>query len=610
MRTVLSMEPETTASRETSMNPHHRLIAGSMFLALAAVAHAQSHATVFRGDPATGGDVLVLDLAVPGNAQTPLALQGVRLLDLDVSGRTQFERFLGGKAILRDDIAGASRIESPCDQGSIYHYARGDDFGFFAVAADGSPHVLLERNTPVAGLDPFVATIAVAPAGDAFLIATQLFAGGDLFEVELSGAFQNRTSAILAQQFSGDGLALSSSWGIAVSAGCALRFARGTSGDANAVPFATAQDPVWFQGGVVLSRNGQFACFLAGGQVSDAYPFIVSPAGLALRASDAATWVAGVGFLPFNEGGPWLAVSDDAALVAWKTVDPYLDHYTSKEVQLARVSPLGVQAAVHLTQNAWFESYIDEVGQFAFSPAGDFVFSAGDPAGAGLGALTRMDVFQASLPAGTALPSLRNLSLSSGESTPPFLTYPQLDPQRSVLMPSGVVLIDDLALGEHRLLEVRMNHDGAEELQDELGSVGLWEQTGDELILVLDSVEEPEDRGIHGLSNSLSSSPEMLAQLSASSQIKSHATSSGGHFAFVSSDPTGDQLWRVAVPSGDAERFGQGRGSFTGALALHSDGAVLVAQRTPRGITRILFWRADGSSSIQWATAQAACVLP
>lgn len=592
------------------MNPHHRLIAGSVLLALSAVAHAQNHATVFRGNPANGGDVLVLDLAVPGIAQTPLALHGVRLLDVDVSGRTQFERFLGGKAILRDDIAGASRIELPCEQGSIYHYARGDDFGFFAVDADGSPQVLVECTTPLGGIDPFVTTIAVAPAGDAILLATQPFAGGDLLEVELSGAVRNRTSAIPAQLFSGDGLALGGSWAIAVSATSALRFTRGTPGDANTVPFAAAQDPVWFEGGVVLSRNGQFACFLAGEQVTEAYPFIVSPAGLAQRASDVPTWVAGVGFLPSREGGPWLAVSDDAALVAWKTVEPYMGHYTSKEVQLARVTPLGAQPAVHLTQNAWFESYIDEVGQFAFSSAGDFVFSAGDPAGTGIGSLTRMDVFQASLPAGIPVPSLRNLSLSSGESTPPFLTYPRLDPQRTALMPSGVVLIDDLVQGEHRLLEVRMNHDGADEVQDELGSVGLWEQAGDQLILVLDSVEEPEDRGVHGLSNTLNSSPEMLAQLSAFAQLKSHATSSGGHFAFVSSDPIGDQLWRVDVPSGDAERFGQGRSSFTGALALHFDGAVLVAQRTPRGITRILFWRADGSSSIQWTTAQAACVLP
>ncbi len=592
------------------MNPHHRWIAGSTLLALAAVAHGQSHATVFSGNPASGGDVIVLELAFPGLAQTPLGLHGVRLLDLDVSGRTQFERFLGGKAILRDDIAGAGRIELPCDQGSIYHYARGDDFGFFAVDADGSPHVLVELTTPLGGFDPFVTTIAVAPGGDAILLATQPFAGGDLFEVELSGAYQNRTSAIPAQLFSGDGLALGDSWAIAVSASLALRFARGAPGDANTVPFATAQDPAWFQGGVVLSRNGQFACFLAGEQVTAAYPFIVSPAGLAQRASDVPTWVAGVGFLPSREAGPWLAVSDDAALVAWKTVEPYLGHYTSKEIQLARVTPLAAQPAVHLTQNAWFESYIDEVGQFAFSPAGDFVFSAGDPAGIGIGSLTRMDVFQASMPAGIAVPSLRNLSLSSGQSTPPFLTYPRLDPQRTALMPSGVVLIDDLALGQHRLLEVRMNHDGADELEDELGSVGLWEQVADQLILVLDPVAEPEDRGIHGLSNTLNSSPEMLAQLSAFAQLKAHATSSAGIFAFVSSDPSGDQLWRVDVSSGDVERFGQGRSSFTGALALHSDGAVIVAQATPRGITRILCWRADGSSSIQWATPLAACVLP
>ncbi|MEE8467425.1 MAG: hypothetical protein V3T22_03165, partial [Planctomycetota bacterium] len=250
----------------------------------------------------------------------------LRLLPIDFVGRTQIEEHLLDRPRLRDDVPGASRLELPQQRGTLYHYQRqpanGDlRFGFFVIEPDGRPRRVHERvGTGPGGVDdPFVGRVAVDPAGQGLLVATTLAAGGDLIEVHLArGQATLRTAQLPPLVFSDAGLWLAPDWGFGVAHDGFYRFLRTPSDSADAVVFPGVA-PGWFSGEAVCSPLHTFAATTAGAGPASQHVWIIGRDGPARRATRFPGNFSGAGFLPESPLGPYLAVSDDGALCAWRS---------------------------------------------------------------------------------------------------------------------------------------------------------------------------------------------------------------------------------------------------------------------------------------------------
>ncbi len=511
---------------------------------------------VFLGAPGGTGSVCIFDETLATPPQYPPALQGIRLLPLDVAGRTQIEELLPGRARWRDDVPLASRLELPGAQGSLYRFFRDDGatgvvHGLFLVDQQGAARAVLELSEPSSGVEPFLERVAVAPDGRAILVATAHAAGGNLLEIDLvSGAIIDRSSALAPQYFDGSGLGLQASWGVGISDSAILRFDRGQTGGAQAVPFAQPA-PNWLARQVVFSRNGQYAATIAGDDPALAFAWVFCANDSAERASDTPAALSGAGFLPEVQGGPWLAVSDDGTLCAWKTG---AGHAYSRELYLGRVPASPAEAPLHVTQDALFEPYLDEIGQYIFGPGGVLSFGAGDPEGLSPGALANMDVFQLRWPSGSG-PELLNLSLSSGEAQPPFVTYPTLQPEHVAwLAGDEELLLYSSQGGIGDLLHVRLDHPGA---QTVVAGASAYELLGPAEESLLFSQVHPQvssDTGLRTLEVPIDEEPETLAALPPN-QTFLHGVldPAGARVGYVSGDGASEKLWRLDAEDGDVE---------------------------------------------------------
>jgi len=416
-----------------------RLLGPGLFVLCCIAARAQD-VTVHVG-PANGtGSVQVL---TPGGATTPVAgLQDVELLPIDFNGRTELLRFSPSSPRLRDDVPGG-RIVLPFDQGSLYEYRRpvgtGFDYGFLWVDPQGHPHPLLKRagTGALASVDPFVARVAVAVEGSTVLVATTPAAGGDLFELDLpAGIVELRTANQAPLDVGPAGLVLGRSFGVAVATSGVWRFDRAPGAQATAVPLGTppATPPAtWFAREIARSEQGRQVITIGGNAPSDAHVFVLGATGAAERVSENPGTIAGAGFLPDALNGPYLAVSDDGSLAAWKTVDG------TGEAWLRDLSMTG--SPVQVTATPTFEDTLEEVGVLTIAGL-KLILGVGELDTA-TGGFEKVDLFEATLQNGTL--QLENLSASSGQVQPPYTLVPQIEADALHWLPQrqSFVLLDD-----------------------------------------------------------------------------------------------------------------------------------------------------------------------
>ncbi|MEE8468634.1 MAG: hypothetical protein V3T22_09275, partial [Planctomycetota bacterium] len=308
-------------------------------------------------------------------------------------------------------------------------------FGFFVIEPDGRPRRVHERvGTGPGGVDdPFVGRVAVDPAGQGLLVATTLAAGGDLIEVNLArGKATLRTAQLPPLVFSDAGLWLAPDWGFGVAHDGVYRFLRTPLDSADAVDFPGVP-PGWFSGEAVCSPLYTFAATTAGARPTSQHVWVIGRDGPARRATRFPGTFSGAGFLPESPHGPYLAVSDDGALCAWRSEG------LTREAWMAPVKASPVPAT-QPTADAFFLDTLDEVGQmnFRFSPVRLTVAVGGRDAADG--ALEKMDLFDVSLDA-NGLPLFTNRTLSSGDAVVPFLSPGTIAPEVAHWMPGTKALL-------------------------------------------------------------------------------------------------------------------------------------------------------------------------
>lgn len=572
---------------------------------------------VFLGTPGGTGSIRVLDEQGASPAQNPPELRNVRLLDLDLAGRAALERLDEERSRRFEDVVGAARIRLADERGSLYHFVRDEGtptaaFGYFVIDRDGVPHVLLEAPPNTWGGDPFVERVAIAPNGDGVLVATHVEDGGDLYELDVAHrTVTARTSALPPFDFGGNGLLLTPGFGAAAHAGGLLRFDRSSCADAQVVELAPSAPPAWFAREIVASSNGAYAVTIAGESSALAHPFVFGASGGAACFCDEATAMSGAGFLPYAPNGPWLAVSDDGAACAWRVG---VGHMYSRELYVATTPAPSAPAVVeHLTRDALFEPYLDEVGVFVYTPARELLFAAGDP-GANGSLFRRMDVFRASIDAAAGTTSVRNLSVTSGEPVPPFLTYPALEPQRIAWSRSAnSFLLYEPRVDLGRLLRVETNGSGGsgfDTLLDEITGLDMLEHVGNDILLAVRTVDEPEDRGIQSLPADLDEDPDLVLPLSSAARVDRSSVGPDESCTFVTVMGANEYVWRLPHGGGSAHLLTSRPFQYGRALAYTRSSSVALALGPSTGPTQFVAWAANGSARRLQTIPLAGCVLP
>jgi hypothetical protein len=428
------------------------LVLATALAATALAASARADLTLFLGPEGGVGDVVVFDESALLPPAPVTGLSGVQLLGLDAVGRTRLETFLPGRPQQREVVPGVTRVELPDGRGSVYRFRRAGAgtsaaFGLFHVDGSGRARVLVERpGTGVLGdTDPFLARIAVAPAGDSILVATLVEAGGDALEIDLvSGAIVDRTASVPPLDVATSGLGLRADWGLVVAADGPRRFDR-TPGS-GAVPVALPGAPTWFGGELVFSEDGLVAATIAGTDPTASHPFVLRASGPALRLDDTPRHLSPAGFLPRDVDGPYLALSADGSVCVWRT-----EGALARDAWTASVAPVPSPPQT-VTADPQFVDTLDEVGlagAFAIASQRAIVLAVGERADPLFGGVEGLDFYLVKTPAGGGAPVITNITLTSGDTVQPF-TKGAIDPTRGAYRIPGeprLIVRDDAGSG-------------------------------------------------------------------------------------------------------------------------------------------------------------------
>lgn len=572
---------------------------------------------VFVTDGAGNGSVRMCSTDSPLFTVLP-QLTGIRLLECVPASRTPLDESFSGRAQLRNDLEQGTRVQLPNARGSVYHYRRDDDssssYGFFSIDDGGEAHVLIELPAAPGPSDPFLSSVASKSSGSSLLVATQPNAGGDLWQLYTDGSpALNRTEGVPMLVFGRDSFFLSSDLGAAVTTTGVVRFDPHTSECADFVGFGPESTPPWLGLELMPSANGRYIAFIAGDSQAAARPFVVGTGGDAQCMNDVPDYITGAGCLPEVTDGPWLCVSDDGALCAWRVGQSHGYSY-SHELFLARHDPGAQTLTLHVTQDALFEPYIDEIGLAYFRPGGQLVFMAGDP-GENQALLSRADLFGATLDS-NGVPAIWNLSLTSGEPAPPFLSYGALELFALRVRPStGEALLYSRESASHRLLAVDPDLPGVRLVEDGVEGVGPIDSHDGDWYVGLDVPAAAHQTGLLLLEGGSCPDLEMLLELPTLASPTRFARNPFDHdvYACFSISPSGaaERATQVNGSSGATRDFSP-RDLFYGcSLAFTHAGDVILSLSLASGDSFFVVWPpAPAYSHKVWMIPQPGFVLP
>lgn len=573
----------------------------SLSVVLSAIAAAQApidpqkleFVTAFVGPTGGIGSLHLFEDEGGEELSSPGWAQGIRLCGFDFVGRTELGRFDPTMPRYRSDVPGACRLTLPGDQGTLYHYERLSGpqpaFGYFVIQPDGRPQRVMEL--PAIGTSsPFLPRLAVSANGKTLLIGTTIAAGGDLYQVDVvSGQRVARTTTLPPQAFSDAGLWLLRGWGLAVTSEGVLRFPLATEESAAFVPFPSS--PAWFSGQAVSSPSRTVALITAGSGPDFQQAFVVASQGAARRVSDVPSRLSGAGFLPESDHGPYMAVTDDGGLAAWR-----VEFATSREARVGRLD--NPQAEVEVTGNSYFIDTIDEIGQvYAFQPDAITmtIGSLNDE-----GRIESVDVFDIALdPAGS--PTFVNRSLSSGDGQPPFQVPGEITPEFMYRHPDGnsLLMFDE---SEERFLSV----DGS----------GMHVLKGN--MKELYALEPAADRWLVACRSDLGNKPGELYSVDASMTGWTALPGAGNDMEFFDAVGSGvgqvlirrvfadtqTRLLRVNLFTQQVDVWTPGPPGFTPPFAFTEGGAALFSEDLGTS-NRVMVWDAVGGTSLMTPPGQA-----
>ncbi|MBL8859950.1 MAG: hypothetical protein JNL28_15690 [Planctomycetes bacterium] len=546
---------------------------------LASATPAQEHVAVWEGPAAGPGAIALYDPATGLPSGAPAELSAIWLLPFELAGRTDLTEFSPARARRFTDIAGASRVRLQSGVGSLYHFVRAGSggsasFGFLLVSRSAEPRILIERAGIGAGggRNPFHSQIAVAPDGLAFLVATQAAGGGDLLEIETSGAFaiHERTAAAGPARIFPWGLQLGANFGVAVTNFGVLRFDRTTGAQAALIGFGADAPPTYFSGILAASNDTSHVVFAAGTSAQMQHVYSAGASGDARRATQTAGPVMRAGTALDGHGGPWLAVSDDGVWCAWRTTGSSATGQVTHECMVARAQNVPAPAE-QLSSDARFLDTLDEVALFAFRGPARLLFGVGEQNPGGLPG--KLDLFSVDLQAG-AVPQFQNLTLTSGDATVPFTAVPTLKPSRAVLLPdgSGIVLHDDSGSSG----DMSVWRDGVPGLQTVLGQVKDLDTLDIRGPGALFAVRR--DGGARELyrgSSTFLGAPTLVTSTSSLTWFERPVARGDGWTGYIERDLNGERLARIDTASGALDALLGGPALFGPAIGWSANGSLL-----------------------------------
>lgn len=562
------------------------------FLTIALLAPTQEVARAQASDFEAGVALLLEDGAInaldgiilikegrTGSTVKPGPLGGIKLSPIDFSNRTRLQEFLTDRPRRSTDAGDSGRLILPAGAGSLYAYQRDANdavlHGLMHVAADGNVRSILELNAIGQDEDvsPLLSKVAVAADGLTILAATTPSAGGDLFVIDItSGSIRNLTANLSAQEFKGEGLALGDGWGFGVCTTGALRFTMSSTATAEFVTFPEPQ-PAYFACEAALSANGLHAVTIAGGSETATQPFAFSTTGAARCADSTASHMHGAGYLPGSLDGPFLAINNAGDDCAWVSVEG-----NSRELYFGKTPlPTPVETQFHITQDALFHPYLDEIGLLSFE-LGKLIFSAGDRRDPILGGLTFSSYYRADRGAPGTQPSLLDLAHLYESAQPPFVDYTSLDPVSVHMTPSREAYIVYSMAGDiGEVSGVRLNgHSGQLfTLLPDVESVQMMEVAGDRVLMSVQQENTAIENQLFTLPVNLDQLPSALLSLP-DEDVDARTAQGSGIASFVTPDENGsDTLWFVGDQGSTPRSLTLNFGEFGETLAVTKLGSLV-----------------------------------
>ncbi len=593
--------------------------------ALASATPEPGGVSVFCGSAGSSGNVKVFDETLQTSAQFPSALQGIRLEPIDFAGRTELNAFQPDMPRRVTDVPNAGRLLLPHGQGSLYRYSKstvtGDLHGFMLVDATGIARSVFEFPSSSSGADPFIDRVAIAPGGDAMLVATTVAAGGDLYEVEFASASAtNRTSMLAAQDFSGAGIGLGANFGIAVSSNGILRFDRATKFDAQVVDFSNALvPPTWFMRELVLSYNGLYAATVAGASSTEAHVYVIDACNDAIEVDPIPREILGAGFEPESIDGPYLAVSDDGKRAAWVALEIDSLMALAQEAYVAAVPMVTTGGSVHVTNDGIFHPFLDEVGLYGFTPSGRLHLGVGDPKNQsqpnGTG-LTSMDCFLATIPDDAAGLTVENLTLSANNIYPPYLGYPTLDPQNVALAPDrSVVIVYSIdSSGSGQIIGSSTDGHGLspQQIANNVEELWLFSMSDTDFVYSIQDDNGVESAELSHVPLSIFQGSSTIMPIDDGDQLGATTVRSDGWAAVVAPDTITDkqQLWRIQTTTAQKTLFTHRAFDYGPTVGFTPLGSLTFSVGEPDHPNMFVVWPLSGNPKRLQSSPMVGFVLP
>lgn len=368
--------------------------------------------------------------------------------------------------------------------GALYRVGQAGGEALLWVDAEGQIAVL----APAAAL---ASRIGVSADGSNLLVATPLAAGGDVLRLSLATPAPtavNLTADLPPLDVADASLRVSAEGAFWVASGSLYRAPVG--GAAAGVDLGLPGLPALAD--IALSADGRRVAVVAGSedvQLADRRIAVVDVGG----AVAVVTPTAGDWDTPSHDNplGPFLALNHDGTRVVYRGT------VLTQELFLAEVDL--PQAPLQISVEPEFPAYIDNVGVLGFHPDGRLGFFAGDVTISGVDQqemIGAADLYVAELPPGGPN-AFVNLSLTSGQVSPPYDQPGQLLFSEAVLDPTGLryLLVGESPLEEQRLTSVASNGSAygtpVAVLLDGLDSDPQLAPAG-QAVLVVSEVEAPE----------------------------------------------------------------------------------------------------------------------
>ncbi|MEM7517436.1 MAG: hypothetical protein AAF368_11010, partial [Planctomycetota bacterium] len=376
-----------------------------------------------------------------------------------------------------------------------------------------------------------------------------------------------------------------------------LRWGRTTSAVAEFLTTSPQQLIRWYQGDLVFSLNGHYAVTVAGDSSLTSHLWHFGRQGVLTRVSDRPMPISGGGFLPESRNGPYLAVSDDGRLAAWRS------ETEQRELYLARVtrSPQVAREVEHVTRQALFDETLDEIGLTRFYLPDRLSFAAGarDYIHAGL---DRTDVFSASLSDVGDL-DIRNVSLTSGERQPPFIEYGTLEPERTIWIPSArkLFVYDDEE--NDSIYAIRPGGLRAKLVLRGVRALDLLAPTADGVLL---GVRRTSSAGagsqLFRVDSQLEQPPVLVMEgVSAELDFSRAAARRDGWVSFVTTAESSQTLSRVDMSSGMIEDIAVTFSSNFGPAIGYTASGAAIFSLSGSGTTATFLWPVEGGPMVQFA---------